>query len=420
MSTGTISALQYRRSIPRYFWVGLTGKRFPRRVTGWGSCLTLKEVPTPRLPTPSWVRVRPLLSGICGSDLAVLSSSGSRYLSALTSFPFTPGHELVGEVTETGQEVSRVRVGDRVVLEPALGCAVRGFEEPCRACGQGRYANCERITEGDIGPGIQTGYCHDTGGGWGAELVAHESQLHPVPPGLPNEAAVLVEPLSCALHGVLQAHVGEGAKVLVMGCGSMGLMTIAALRAFGPACTIVAVAKHPHQGRWARSLGADHVVPPGPKGYEQLAELVGGRLHPLTLEKPAVVGGADVTFECVGATGSLEDALRWTRAGGTMVLVGMPGVPKLDLAPLWYQELRVVGAYAYGTETVDGREARTFELTLELLERPGWAQRLGDLVGHRFPLRRYKDAIATAMQAGRSEAVKVAFDFTDEGSSGRG
>ena len=69
---------------------------------------------------------------------------------------------------------------------------------------------------------------------------------------------------------------------------------------------------------------------------------------------------------------------------------------------------------------VDEREARTFELTMELLERPGWAQRLGDLVRHRFPLRRYKDAIATAMQAGPSEAVKVAFDFTDGGSSGRG
>ena len=127
----------------------------------------MTQIPEPRLPTAEWVRVRPILSGICGSDVAALSGKGSIYLSAFTSFPFVPGHEVVGRVVETGDAVSGFDVGDRVVLEPALGCTVRGLAEPCGPCASGHYANCERVTEGDISSGVQTGYCRDTGGGWG-------------------------------------------------------------------------------------------------------------------------------------------------------------------------------------------------------------------------------------------------------------
>ena len=73
-------------------------------------------MPEPRLPTTEWVRVRPVLSGICGSDVATLSAKGSIYLSAFTSFPFVPGHEVVGRVVETGGAVSGFGVGDRVAL----------------------------------------------------------------------------------------------------------------------------------------------------------------------------------------------------------------------------------------------------------------------------------------------------------------
>ena len=409
----SVLALQYRKSVPRYLWVRLMGRVFPRIITGPGAFLRLAQVPEPALPTPRWLRLRPLLSGICGSDVAAITGKSSIYLSALTSFPFVPGHEVVARVEEVGSEVTRARVGDRMVVEPALGCCVRGLEEPCSPCQQGYYANCERLFQGDIAPGIQTGYCRDTGGGWSSGLVAHESQVHPVPEEVSDQAAVLVEPLSCALHAVLQAQIPDGAQVLVIGAGSIGLLTVAALRGLGVSCTIVAVARYPHQAEAALSLGADRVIMGGSESYEALSEVTQAEVHPLPLGKPAVIGGFPVTFDCAGSAGSLEDALRWTRSRGQVILVGMPGPMQADLAPLWYQEVRLTGTYAYGLEDRKGRQVKTFDLALGMLARDGWSQRLGGLVRHRFPLRRFHQAIATALRPGRSGAVKTVFDLTE-------
>ena len=249
-------ALQYRKSVPRYVWVKLVGGRFPGALTAPGGFLHLTQVPEPSLPTASWVRIRPSLSGICGSDLGAVAGKSSIYLSAFTSFPFVPGHEVVASVVETGPAVSSVSVGERVVLEPALGCTARGFSDLCHPCRDGHYANCERVTQGDVSAGVQTGYCRDTGGGWGSELVAHESQLHVVPGSVPDEAAVMTEPLSCAMHSVLEAQLPEGARVLVVGSGTIGLLTVAALEALAPTATVVAVAKYAHQKELATALGA--------------------------------------------------------------------------------------------------------------------------------------------------------------------
>ena len=407
-------ALQYRKSALRYVWMRLLGRRSSKTVTRPGAFLRLAQVPEPDLPGPSWVRVRPILSGICGSDVAAATGSSSIYLSAFLSSPFVPGHEVAGRVTEVGPEVSSVQVDERVVLEPALGCVVRGFQEMCRPCTEGYYGNCERVTAGDIAPGIQTGYCRDTGGGWSTQLVAHESQLHHVPDEVPDEAAVLAEPLSCAVHGVLKAQIAEGSRVLVIGCGAIGLLTIAALRSFAPSCTIVAMARYTHQQALAIALGADHVVQAGRNGYEQLAGLSDAALYPLPIGKPAILGGFDATFECSGSHSGVEDALRWTRSHGQVVMLGMPHVSKIDLVPLWSKELSVQGSYTYSMEMYGEDRLKTFDLALSLLARDGWAERLGRLVSHRFPLRRHRAALTTAMSPGNSGAVKVAFDFTEE------
>lgn len=438
-----MEALQYRRSVPRYLAVRLLGERFPSLVTGLAATVRLASVPEPSLPSPQWVRVRPRLAGICGSDIAVLTAEGTPYLSALVSFPFVLGHEVVGEVTELGEDVRGLKASQRVVVEPALGCRVRGIAEPCAPCCSGYYAACERVMEGDISSGIQTGFCRDTGGGWGPSLVAHHSQLYPVPDALPDEAAVLAEPLACAIHGVLRSGLASppgavrgvagadllgvppasqpsgGGKVLVVGCGTIGLLTIAALRAFAPACTIVAVAKHPHQQALARELGAEHVTGTGAL-YQRLAELTGAAMLKLPWGKPNVIGGVDASFVCIGAQSAWEDALRWTRARGSVVMVGMPAEPRVDLTPFWYKELNVMGAYAYGAESYGEGTVSTFRLALDMLaagrpERPDrgtWGDALKALVRHRYPLRRYREAFQTAMRAGKHESVKVVFEVS--------
>ncbi|HLX77415.1 MAG TPA: alcohol dehydrogenase catalytic domain-containing protein, partial [Acidimicrobiales bacterium] len=129
--------------------------------------LRLADLEPPELPGPEWHRVTPLLSGICGSDLSTLDGASSRYFEDLVSFPFVPGHEVVG-VLASGPEA-----GERVVVEPVLSCVVRGIEPLCPSCAAGRTGACERIAFGDLRPGLQTGYCADTSGGWSEDLVAH-------------------------------------------------------------------------------------------------------------------------------------------------------------------------------------------------------------------------------------------------------
>ncbi len=404
-------ALVIKINAPRYIWTKVVSARFPRWSTGPGTLLSLQEVPEPQLPGPSWVRIGTILSGICGSDMAVIRCKGSLYLSAFTSFPFTPGHEVYGDVIETGDQVTGFSPGDRVVIEPALGCVVRGFSEPCTPCAEGRYANCLMVTEGDISGGLQTGFCRSVPGGWGAQMVAHESQLYRVPEALTPEAAVLIEPFSCALHGVLTAGVRKKDRVLVIGCGAIGLLTITALKTLAPGCEIIAMARYPHQQALARELGARHVVSDGTGGYPSLAEVAGAKIRSLDFGKPVVIGGFPVVFECVGTSSALDDATRWASEGGTVVMQGMPSGPKADLAPVWYKQLRLKGSYAYGVEKYRGRKVKTFDLALDFMTKNGLGKSLSGLVRHRFPLHRYREAIDTALRAGRLGGVKTVFDL---------
>jgi threonine dehydrogenase-like Zn-dependent dehydrogenase len=399
-----VQALVYRKSIPRYLLMRAAAKRIKTLETGRLSPLQLEEIEDPKLPTPEWVRVRPLLSGICGSDLGTLSSENSPYFSPITSPPFVMGHEIFGEVAEDN---SGFLAGERVVVEPALGCRVRGIDPPCPYCASGRHALCLNVARGDIGPGIQTGFCHDTGGGWsGGTLVVHPSQLHRVPNPVPDEAAVAIEPLACAVHAALGSAPGPDDTSLVIGAGSVGLFTVAALRHLTPAGRIICVAKHDRQRREALRLGADEIAYPK-ETYTTLPEMLGTEAYRPELGKPVVMGGADRVFECVGSPRTIEDALRLTKPGGEVSLVGMPSAKSsLDLTALWYKEIRLKGSYAYGAEEHGGEETSSFALALRLAPEI----RLETMVGPRFRLEEYDRAIAAARSAGRDGNVKVVFD----------
>jgi threonine dehydrogenase-like Zn-dependent dehydrogenase len=399
-------ALRYRKSVPRYLLMRLGSRRIRGLDTSAASPLQLEDVPEPDLPTPEWVRVRPRLSGICGSDLSTLSASSSPYFSPLTSPPFVMGHEVVGEIAK---DAGSFRAGERVVVEPALGCRVRGISPECTMCSTGRYALCENLTEGDISPGIQTGFCRDTGGGWSEMLVAHPSQLYRVPDTLSDSEAVLIEPLACAVHAALTHAPGPDETVVVLGAGSIGLLVVGALKQLTRVGRMICVAKHPHQREEALRLGASEVVSPK-EVYTRLPELLGAKVHKPELGKPVVLGGADRVFECIGSPGTLEDATRLTRPGGTVAFVGMPGyASRLDLTPLWHQETKLVGTYAYGVEEYGGERVPAFELALRISPEMD----LVPLAGPRFRLPQYREAVAAARAAGRNGHVKVIFDLRE-------
>jgi threonine dehydrogenase-like Zn-dependent dehydrogenase len=405
-----MQAVQYVKSVPRYLAVKALSRRVPRLAVSRAGVVRLADIAEPTLPGPQWVRLRTRLSGICGSDLSTITAEGSPYFSRLLSYPFVLGHEVVATVESVGSEVEGVAIGTRVVVEPALHCAVRGVAAPCASCRAGRYAACENVAKGDIAAGIQTGYCRDTGGGWSPLLVAHRRQLVPVPDDMSDEAAVLTEPLACSMHAALRACPGRDATVLVLGCGTIGLLTIAALRALGFANRVIASAKYPHQMDLAKRLGADHATATGTALYETVAELTGAEAYPPEIGKTVLIGGVDVTLDCVGAAATIDDAARLTRSGGTVVLVGMPAIPRgVDWTSIWHKELTVRGSYAYGVEHHGGEAVSTFSLAMAHLHAEGAP--LAALVDARYPLVRYREAILHALHAGRRGSTKTVFQF---------
>lgn len=409
-----MKALVFSKSVPRYALLKLLGPRLRRLYTSGLPPLRHADVPPPRLPTPEWVRVRPRLAGICGSDLSTICAKGTPYLAPVTSMPFVMGHEVVGTVVETGDRVKDVFVGDRVVLHPALGCKARGIEARCDACRVGRDALCRNNTRGVVSPGLQIGFCRDTGGGFSENFVAHRSQLYRVPDSIDDRAAVLIEPFACAMHGALRARPGERDRVLVIGCGAIGLLTIAALRATGCRARIVAIAKYDRQRQLAREFGADELLDAGgphSTRYPPMASALNAELLKAEIGKPAVVGGADVTYDCVASSRSIDDGLRFTRGGGTFVLVGMPGMPwGVDWTPMWFKELSVHAAYAYGPERVGDAERDTFDLAIEHMG--AWGPRLSQMVGEPFALKDYRAALGSALGMTKNRSIKTVFAIT--------
>lgn len=387
-----MKALQIERSVPRFAAARISAHPVPLR---------LAEVGVPELPATGWELVQPRLSGICGSDLATVTGRSSRWFEPVVSFPFVPGHEVVAE---TGD-------GRRVVVEPVLHCRIRGVEPPCPACASGRTNRCERLTAGHLSPGLQSGYCCDTGGGWSLAMAAHRDQLHAVPDGWSDEAAVMVEPTACAVHAALSAPAGRDLTAVVIGAGTIGLATIAAVGQLrDDISTLIAVAKHPQQRHYAREFGATHVVEPG-----EIRRAVRRATGSWILDQGQLTGGADIVWDCVGTSESIAESLAVAAPGSTVVLAGMPGHVGVDLTALWQREIRLAGAYAYGPEPAAGGR-HSFALAMGVVERCA----LDRLVSAAYPLERYADAIDHAAHAGRRGATKIVFDLRSERGRRRG
>lgn len=406
-----MKAVQLIESIPRYVLTKALGAVYPPIFWSPLAMLQYREVPELPLPGPQWVRIKTRYGGICGSDMGTIFLKDSPALSAFVSFPFTLGHENVGIIAEVGQQVESFAPGDRAVVEPLLPCATRGIEPPCEFCQRGEFSLCQNFTEGNLAPGFAIGACRDTGGSWSPSFVAHQSQLFPVPENVSDENALIVEPFSTALHAVMRNLPKDDDTVLVLGAGVIGLCTVAALRALGSGARVIVVAKYPFQGEMAQQFGADEVVYLREGDYFQaLAEAMGGKLYKPLLGKRVMVGGADIVYECVGSANSIDDSLRLTRSGGTVVLMGLAAIPKgVDWTPIWLNELTIKGSYWCGTETFQGRRMRTFQLALDWMAEGKLD--LASMVTHRFRLDDYKRALTVTANKRRHQVIKSVFLF---------
>ena len=405
-----MKAISFAAPIPTYLATQVAGRVSDDWLVGAHACTRYIDVATPELPNEHWVRIRTRLGGICGSDLAIVGLEASPSTSPFSSFPFVIGHENVGTIEACGTAVRNYGVGDRVTVNPLLCCEPRAVSPPCPACATGHHSRCDHFTDGALPPGMFIGTTRSLGGSWGEQFVAHESQLVRVHDTVSDAGAVMTEPFACCVHAVLGAAPQPGQRVLVIGAGTMGLLMVAALRALTPDAAVTVLARHPFQARHATHLGATRTVMARGDYLGELAEAAGTRLLKPILGRPIGVGGFDTVFVCISSPRGVEDAMRFSRAGATIVLLGNATTLRgLDWTPLWIKELTFRGTLAYGGHAHGGADVNAFNIASTLIA-DGRAPIAG-LVTHQFPLSDYRAALHTARAKGSVESVKVAFKF---------
>ena len=409
-----VRALVFENSLPRLAVTKVLSAFTPRAFVGPLAPMRLREVPAPRLPGSDWLVIATRLTGLCGSDAKQVFLNGGidNPMTAVISFPQVLGHEVVGVVDAVGPAVRRRRVGDRVVLNPWLSCEPRGLPL-CKWCAHGDLAQCLNFTRGRIAAGIHHGNSSDATGGFAARVPAHESQCIAIPDAVRDEAAVLADPFSVSLHAILASPPPEEGVALVYGCGTLGLLAVAILRALYPGVRVLAVARYPHQRRLAERLGAQRVLAHRPTRalVEAVAVAVGAELRVPWRGLPMLNGGVDVVYDTVTSPETLEVGVRVTRSRGAISALGVEPPRRFEWTPLYFKELRLVGSNAFGVEEWDGRRQHAMEWYLE------WsAQGRVDatpILTHRFALSQWREAFLACHDQGASGAVKVLFDRFD-------
>jgi len=309
-------------------------------------------------PTPAegQVIVQVAACGICGTDIHIVDGDLPP-----TTYPIIPGHEFGGEIVAIGPEVDGAAVGDRVAVQPNMPCG------RCRPCRIGRSSICE--TWRAIGVTLP---------GAAAELVAvPANECYTLPDTISDRAAALVEPLSCAVHGMARLPRGAVDRFLVYGAGTMGLLIAQLARQAGsPSVSVVDV--NPGRLELASRLGASAVAVSG-------AELPDS-------------DGFDVVVDATGVVSAIEDGLTRVRRGGTFLQFGVssPGATaRFSPYRIYNEEINIIGSMAVHN---------SFLPAVELIA--SGAVNVDALVSDALPLAAYEEAIAT-FRSGRGRKIHI-------------
>jgi NADPH:quinone reductase-like Zn-dependent oxidoreductase len=243
-------------------------------------------------------------------------------------------------------------------------------------------------------------------------MLLHEQQLFRLPNELSDEQGVMLEPTAIALHALLHHLPQANDNVLIIGAGTIGLLTLHLLHTLVPNARISMLARHPFQVEYAIRLGADHIVYPIDP-YINVQRATHAQLYKGMLGNRTIVGGYDFIYDTVGEQNTLHHALRWLRTHGTMILVGLNiHMMHIDLTPIWHRELKVLGSLSHGKEAWPlgtSADTSTFSVATELIRQKRIQPE--QLITHRFALNKYKDALSVTQHKKRSQAIKVLFDY---------
>ena len=382
-----------------------------------------EDWPVPKIKHPRQIKVKTRIAGICTSDIHQINVNlpYSASILARKENPFPMGHELVGEVVEVGNQAGDFSIGDRVVHSPLAACESYGFAL-CPSCRNGNHETCYALVGRGDGTDLENqyggrgGFGGFSGGGFSEYFVGFSKQFTKVPSSLADDVAVLSEPFAVSLHAVARNRPRDSDKVLVIGGGIIGLMTVAALRALDSKCRIITIAKYDFQAKAAKRLGSDDVISERShdRFYETVAEITDGVLFRPRMGKRILYGdsGPDVVFDAVGIDSTLDDALHLVRSNGRIVIIGMGfGKTKAtDWVLQLYKQLSITGSMMHGVEMIDGNRIDTMELALRTLEET--PDLFENLLTHKYRIEDFKAAFRCCQQKAKANAIKVAFDFS--------
>ena len=343
---------------------------------------TYKDEP---LPKDTWIKVKNIQTGICGSDMTFYTCGQSASM-AMYPIPCSDitylGHESVGVVVEVGSKVSSVKVGDRVVLKEYMQCCdLKGYdpEDFCENCKKGEYTICSNYGEPskmDV----------PMGAGFGDYYIGPETKVLKIDDSITDDQAVIIEPCAVSLHSTLKKIPEVNDKVLVIGGGMIGLNIIQCVKLFQPNCEVHVMERVKEKQELAKKLGADYIVDEDP--YVYTAKKTNAKLYK-TGNNTMLLGGFDIIYDTVGKHGIFNNAIRWIKARGTYVKVGyqMTNV-KFDETPIWWQELNIIGVDSYGMEDYNNEKIQSFDLVVKLVKEGKLS--LDGFITHRYKLSEYK------------------------------
>jgi threonine dehydrogenase-like Zn-dependent dehydrogenase len=243
------------------------------------------------------------------------------------------------------------------------------------------------------------------GGAHAERFAAHVSQLFAIPDGVPDEAAVLADPVSVSLRSVLLAPPPAGQPVLVYGSGTLAFAMIALMRFLYPDTEVWAATRPGARAELAERFGAHAALSSVPDSLvAAVARRVGGSPLVPWSGREWLQDGPGVVYDTIGSVETVETSLRLLATGGTLVISGVEPPKRFEWTPLYFKELRVVGSNGFGVESVNGVAKHAMEHYFDFV-RSGFD--LTPVITHRFPLERWDEAVLALKDARRTGAVKV-------------
>ena len=408
-----MEALLFRHNLARYLASRVLFRMCRRMWSARLAPLTYAQLDPPEPTQPGWTKLRVTVSGICGSDLELVTSRDSLYLEPEATYPFVPGHELVGIVQKEvsgsrGDQPVDLHEGDRVAVWPVLGCRARGLSPPCFECADGWEGMCRRRHDGWPDSGAEIGYNRDTGGGWSEYCLAHVSQLWKLPETVADEDAVLLDPAATALASLFRTQYLRPERTLVIGAGTVGLLTAYLHSRLGLSGDCELIVRHEFQRQWALDRGLKATIVRDENAFHDWA--ADRSISSTRVPSYGFVydGCFDRVVVAAGTRQSVLWGLRTVRPRGIVALIAAPvDLKGIDPTPIWYREIVLRGIYDYGPVPWESDWIHAYAVLIPKLA-DGTISFRG-LITHEFPLREYPSAFRTLVDRGSTGAIKVVF-----------